>query len=382
MKIAVVSIFKNEIGYVLEWVAYYRKILGINDFIIADNVSDDGTSELLSALDDAKVIKRIYHPRIKLEEGVQKTAYARIIKEYSSDYDYFLIVDADEFLVNNTGVSIQDFIAQCEKNDDFSGLALNWKIFGSSGRKSVGEGLVIERFSRTASYDDNKNSHIKSLLKTDKIESMHIHHAKLQSGRYYDENVQPVVFSVKSVERDNSIVEVETPFTTNINNAKLYVAHFVIKSKTEHTEKKKNKGSSAGSSHRVKGDSYFTAHDRNDVKCFDLFDHSNEVRQEIAHIVSILHKNTHFFSCIEYVVDNSIGCLRGWVVSDNDAPITLRMIVDGEEREFITDVPRPDLLRKGISKKINSGFYINIDDCIGVSSMELWVKGNDARLYP
>jgi len=46
MKIAIVAIFKNEFSYILEWISYHLEI-GEDHFYIADNVSDDGTSQLL-----------------------------------------------------------------------------------------------------------------------------------------------------------------------------------------------------------------------------------------------------------------------------------------------------------------------------------------------
>ena len=49
-RVAIAAIFRNEHPYVLEWIAHHRA-LGVAQFYIADNVSDDGTSELLQALD-------------------------------------------------------------------------------------------------------------------------------------------------------------------------------------------------------------------------------------------------------------------------------------------------------------------------------------------
>src|SRR6188474_819157 len=100
MRTAIVAIFKNECEYVLEWIAYHRAVIGINDFIIADNISDDGTTQLLEALDQAGLIKRIVFPRESESAGPQIPAYNHILEQFKDQYDYFLFIDADEFLVN------------------------------------------------------------------------------------------------------------------------------------------------------------------------------------------------------------------------------------------------------------------------------------------
>ncbi len=56
-KIAICTIMKQEEPYILEWVAYHRK-LGF-DLVIADNGGNDRTTDLLSALDRAGLIKRL-----------------------------------------------------------------------------------------------------------------------------------------------------------------------------------------------------------------------------------------------------------------------------------------------------------------------------------
>lgn len=47
LKIAVCAICRNEVDYIEEWVSFY-KVAGFDSIYIYDNVSDDGSSELLS----------------------------------------------------------------------------------------------------------------------------------------------------------------------------------------------------------------------------------------------------------------------------------------------------------------------------------------------
>ncbi|CAM5221105.1 glycosyltransferase family 2 protein [Alishewanella longhuensis] len=97
IKIAVAAIFKNERPYVLEWVAYHR-LMGADQIIIADNFSDDGTSQLLEALHLAGIIIRIPYPRVG-EEGPQAGAYNTVLRDFGSRFDLIAFIDADEFIV-------------------------------------------------------------------------------------------------------------------------------------------------------------------------------------------------------------------------------------------------------------------------------------------
>ncbi|NJS39772.1 MAG: glycosyltransferase family 92 protein, partial [Rhodobacteraceae bacterium] len=49
---ALCAILRNEIRGVVEWLAHY-KALGVDEFLIYDNASDDGTEALLAALAEA-----------------------------------------------------------------------------------------------------------------------------------------------------------------------------------------------------------------------------------------------------------------------------------------------------------------------------------------
>lgn len=76
--VAIGAIFKNEHPFILEWLAYHQ-CLGINNFYIADNISTDGSSELLAALDTIGLINRIPYPT-QPNTPPQLGAYREILK--------------------------------------------------------------------------------------------------------------------------------------------------------------------------------------------------------------------------------------------------------------------------------------------------------------
>ena len=97
IRLAIAAIFKNEAPYILEWIAFHR-FVEIDHFFIADNNSDDGTTELLAALDRAGIVTHIPFPG-KPDEAPQLPAYREIMRRHKNDADWFAFIDGDEFLL-------------------------------------------------------------------------------------------------------------------------------------------------------------------------------------------------------------------------------------------------------------------------------------------
>jgi hypothetical protein len=384
MRIAIVAIFKNECEYVLEWIAYHRSVIGIKDFIIADNVSDDGTTQLLEALDQAGEIKRIFFPRESETDGPQVPAYNHIIEKYSADYDYFLFIDADEFLVNNTGLSLERFISEFEVNEDFGSLTLNWRIFGSSGNTYRQDGLVIERFYRAANLDEKVNCHVKSLVSSKAVEKMHIHQVDLKEGfACYDETKQKAKFLSLPSDPEPCEGNRTAPFTQNINNSLLYVAHFAVKSKAEHFFKKAGRGSAGGLSSREKGRQYFIGHDLNQQLCLDLFQHVENVEAEIKVLKKSLREKSPFYHYSHVFIDRKDDCFSGWIAIDSDFPLTLNCVLDNKrEVELPLNKIRKDVFDKGMAKNKLCGFSYQWSDIGNYGeSIKIWIKGGNLMIY-
>ncbi|WP_223511713.1 glycosyltransferase family 2 protein [Pseudomonas sp. GL-B-19] len=181
MKIAVCAICRNEVDYVEEWVSYY-KTAGFDSVFIYDNVSDDGTSELLSALHGVGEITRVHWPR---REGIppQRDAYGHFIEQFSSAYDYVLICDIDEFLVVENG-SVKELLAEAERTyGNVGAIAFPWLVFGSSGHEESTAALVVERFKKC---EKKPSAVVKTMFCPKNTYNMRTHICDLISGVYLD----------------------------------------------------------------------------------------------------------------------------------------------------------------------------------------------------
>lgn len=126
-----VSSFRNEAPFVLEFVAHH-KVLGFDHIVIASNDCTDGTAEILAALDEMGVIRHVpCVPPPKITP--QHHAYAEIRRRLPIDAaEWLMILDADEFLNIHAGSGrLSDLIAAQAEDTDL--VLINWACFGTSG---------------------------------------------------------------------------------------------------------------------------------------------------------------------------------------------------------------------------------------------------------
>lgn len=279
MKMAICGIVKNEQPYILEWIAFHR-LIGFEKFILADNISNDGTSELLSKLDNAGIIDRIIYPT-QAGQPPQIPAYREIYKLYKEDINYIAFLDADEFITSTQDISLKKLLKELEKKDKFGGLALNWSVFGSSGKKYFDEGLVIERFTKRANKDQFINHHLKSIVKIECIESIsNCHQAQLKDGfLYYNTNYEIIDKNKQKI----------FGLSEKVCWSKFKVNHYMIKSYQEFKEKKQARG--RGASLLKRDDSFFYKHDFNEIEEAEFTDIIPRVNKEIFKLKEIADLN-------------------------------------------------------------------------------------------
>ena len=272
-EIALGAIFKNEGPYILEWVAFHR-VLGIQKFFIADNNSDDGTTDLLSALDGLGLVSHLHFPYVP-DRPPQLPAYAAIMKRYGREADWIGFIDADEFLVPTDGSRT---IAPMFTNfgGNVGAVVVNWAVYGSSNRRRPSQGLVVERFAMRAHDQFRENFHYKTIVRASAYArpSGNPHQFRLRWGfRTVHADGGQLTYHP---ERGGGLSDV-------VHTVPLRLHHYVVKSRAEFDRKKSPRGSATVLS-RKKGEAYFRHHDRNDINAPMpnwIVEHTNEEMERI-----------------------------------------------------------------------------------------------------
>jgi hypothetical protein len=176
--IALCGIVRNEIRSIIEWLAHY-KALGFNDFLIYDNASTDGTSDVLRVLDEADEVVHLDWPH-SVGARPQRLAYEHARKH--ADADWLAFLDADEFLVLHQDASIGAFLSRFDP--EVSAIAVNWIVFGSGGQARYRAAPVGERFTDALPEAAAQNRTVKAIGRRERLSGTGIHRVSVAEGRY------------------------------------------------------------------------------------------------------------------------------------------------------------------------------------------------------
>ena len=270
-RIALCAIVRNEIRSLVEWLAHY-KVLGVDEFLIYDNDSTDGTTDLLRALDDAGELVHLPWPHT-VGARPQRLAYERARKH--SDADWLAFFDADEFLFLRQDASLADFLAGFPA--DVSAVAVNWIVFGSGGQARYRAAPVTERFTDALPAGADQSRTVKAVGRRARLSGTGIHRVAVAEGRYVMPSGAEAIFDglTASVAPEVSVAALH---------------HYAVKSLEEFAEKRArgHANSQFPDRKRAKLDARFAEFDAGGQRNTDLADRSAPMRAEAIRLRDIL----------------------------------------------------------------------------------------------
>ena len=146
----IVTCMKNEAPFILEWLAYHRSI-GFTDFLVFTNDCDDGTVEMLDALQGHGLLTRLDNPYLEVpgDHNPQKGAlrYAEGLEQVQNA-DWVMISDVDEFVNIHTGDGTLDALFEAVGEVDV--ISMQWRLFGNGDVAGYEDTFVTEQFEQCA----------------------------------------------------------------------------------------------------------------------------------------------------------------------------------------------------------------------------------------
>lgn len=159
---------RNEGPFIVEWVAWYRR-LGFTDLVVVTNDCTDHSPALLDALQAAGWLHHIRHD---VPPG-QKITFPKL--DVASAHpavtgaDWVMVCDADEFLVVHRGEGlVSDLLAPHHSKDGqptFLGMSINWRVFGTGGKRDFEDLPVHRQFLRACGRDHGLSCWVKSIFR-------------------------------------------------------------------------------------------------------------------------------------------------------------------------------------------------------------------------
>jgi len=159
-KIAVCAIFKDEAPYLLEWIAFH-KIVGVDLFVLYDNGSSDGGSDVVRRSDFARNVALIDWS----DRPGQLSAYNHFRINHAPGFTWVAFIDIDEFIMPAAGNSIRDILMR-KAYRPYAQILLQWLVFGPSGHDRRPAGLVLENYTRRLPEAADASRHVKALVRT------------------------------------------------------------------------------------------------------------------------------------------------------------------------------------------------------------------------
>ncbi len=139
----VITTFKNEAPYILEWVAFY-KVLGFDDIVVFTNDCTDGTNRILTRLQELGQVT--FQINKVGPGGVHRSALRQARRlDTVKKADWVFVCDIDEFLNIHVGNHKIDDLIQAT-GSEVDAISVPWKLFSNNGKSILRNTLVMKQF--------------------------------------------------------------------------------------------------------------------------------------------------------------------------------------------------------------------------------------------
>jgi len=241
--LSALAIFKMESPWLKEWIEYHR-LVGIEHFYMYNNDIDTTDSDIiLSPYIDAWIVENIHFPG-KVQ---QMRAYRAGLKKAKWETEWLAIIDLDEFIYPIKEKTVPDILKNFE---NYSGLVINWKIFGSSWLLKRPPNQ-INYFLHRAEIDFPQNRSIKSIVRPDYTNTILAY-----NPHFY--------FYHRGFAVDETWRQVRDTTCNDITMRDICIHHYGVRSYQDWVEVKNDIGR-ADVAHISRDMSEFTDRNRNDV---------------------------------------------------------------------------------------------------------------------
>jgi hypothetical protein len=246
--ITLVAILKNEADYIEEWLAFHI-LQGASQVILYDNNSSDDSVRRARAFAARVGLQVIPWPDSR--DGfdlTQRLAYYDGACRLNGVTDYAAFIDIDEFLFASDGRTLPQALAGFPP--EVGAIAINQRVFGSSGERELREGLVTARFTMAGAADHPEGHWFKSIARPARVVGFDtVHSVVLTHGSYVLADGRPLPPRTKHAGYSSAIAE-----------GALRLNHYMLKSREEYERKKQRwVGQDLGNRYT---DEYFDQRDR------------------------------------------------------------------------------------------------------------------------
>lgn len=224
-KLAIMAIFKKEQDYMEEWLDHHIR-QGISHFYLYNNDPELNNYQFLNDQKYKNFITLVDWVNAKNDgrQTIQKQAYQHCVRNYNKQYNMIMMLDLDEFIINNEKGTVLDYInsLDIEKTKAIKVPRYN---YGSNGYIVKPFGKVMQNFRMRerlcSSYKTIANSDYINIKSN--FYGVHDFPYIYTYGKIYNN-----YFTYKQIGYPNGCTE------HTINETPLMIKHYYTKSKQEY----------------------------------------------------------------------------------------------------------------------------------------------------
>ena len=156
-------IVKDEVTEIACWILHHLAI-GFDEVFVYDNGSTDGTAAILALLgEDDRIHVVGWQPQqLQNADSTQLMGYTDCLLKNRDRFDWIALFDADEYLIPQPGVDLAEFLSRFPSA---SAVAVNWLMFGSSGKVDAFGSNPLTGYVDRAADDNATHAHVKSIVR-------------------------------------------------------------------------------------------------------------------------------------------------------------------------------------------------------------------------
>lgn len=157
---SVCAIAREEQLYLEDWVCS-NMATGAEHFFIYDNGGSVPVQETLKQYVEAGLVTVVNFPG----KSAQMPAYTHALFNFGHTSKWMGFFDCDEIMIPREKDTVQDILTEYEQ---YGGLNVSWRIYGSNSHQSKPEGLMIENYMLAMPKDHYESTHTKAIVQPEK----------------------------------------------------------------------------------------------------------------------------------------------------------------------------------------------------------------------
>ena len=169
-KHAILNTSRWETATIVEWLNYYLSIGFDHAYIYCND--DDPTAmfeRLLPFIDCDCPFVTFHHMPY---QGQQPACWIHFLENYKNECEWFMFIDADEFLALKPHNSIKAFMS--EREDVFDCIHFNWIWFGPEAFEERPEGSTLLQFTHREDDQNQMNFFTKTITRSSRVDERNI----------------------------------------------------------------------------------------------------------------------------------------------------------------------------------------------------------------